>query len=102
MGKFRSKTLVAAESEERDNGGMIKVEAQPIALSLLQAAELLGVHERHILNAVRSHELPAYQRGIAVRVLMTDLVDWVREHWKPRQPTKSRQPRARKDEQHAD
>ncbi|MCK1523052.1 helix-turn-helix domain-containing protein [Bradyrhizobium sp. 17] len=81
---------------------MIKVEAQPIAVSLLRAAELLGVHERHILNAVRSHELRAYQRGIAVRVLTIDLVDWVRKHWKPRRTTKSRQPREQKDKQHAD
>ncbi|QQO14958.1 helix-turn-helix domain-containing protein [Bradyrhizobium diazoefficiens] len=78
---------------------MIKVETQPIAVSLLQAAELLGVHERHVLNAVRSHELPAYQRGVAVRVLTADLAEWVRKHWKPRQPPKSRTPRARKEDQ---
>jgi excisionase family DNA binding protein len=85
----RSKTLVVAESEKRDNSGMFKVEAQPIAVSVVQAAELLGIHERHIMAAVKSRELSTYQCGIAVRVLTSDLVDWVRSTWKRPTPRKN-------------
>ncbi|MET4290931.1 excisionase family DNA binding protein [Bradyrhizobium sp. LB8.2] len=51
-----------------------------IAVSPVQAAKLLGIDARHIANAVRSQELPAHQRGQAVRVTLHQLEQWI-ESW---------------------
>ncbi|AWO88240.1 helix-turn-helix domain-containing protein [Bradyrhizobium diazoefficiens] len=51
-----------------------------VAVSSVQAAKLLSVDARHVANAVRSGELPAHQRGQAVRITLRELERWV-ESW---------------------
>lgn len=50
----------------------------PVAVSMRQAAECLGVRREKIAVAVREGALPAYRSGTQVRVLTEDLVALVR------------------------
>jgi excisionase family DNA binding protein len=50
----------------------------PVALSQRAAGEALGIEPREIHAAIRDGELLAYKRGTHVRVLVEDLVAWVR------------------------
>jgi len=79
---------VVADSEERDNKGMLKIEPQNlpiIAVSPRQAATMLGIEARAVDGAVRSRELPAHKRGRAVKILLSELEAWVKG-WPHPQP----------------
>jgi hypothetical protein len=54
----------------------------PVAMSPAACAEALQIHRRKIDRAIRFEGLPVYQNGSERRVLVQDLVDWVRRTWK--------------------
>jgi hypothetical protein len=54
----------------------------PIAVSVSRAAECLGVDRAVIDEAVRMGHLIVYQRGLKRRILVEDLVRWVRTTWR--------------------
>ncbi|MFC4918887.1 MULTISPECIES: helix-turn-helix domain-containing protein [Bradyrhizobium] len=73
---------------------MIGKANKPIAVSQEAAADLLGIDRRKIAQAVKSRELISHQNGAAVRLLVSDIEQWVRSWPEPQ----SRRARARKDE----
>jgi hypothetical protein len=56
----------------------------PVAVAPARAAECLGVRRAAIDEAIRAGELIVYQKGLKRRVLVEDLVAWVRNTWKGR------------------
>jgi excisionase family DNA binding protein len=54
----------------------------PIGISVARAAECLEVHRAKIDAAIKAGELRLYQHGVARRILVADLVEWVRTTWK--------------------
>jgi len=54
----------------------------PCAVSPNEAAAVLGIRAEQIKEAVRMGALPVYQLGTKRRVLIDDLVAWVRATWK--------------------
>lgn len=54
----------------------------PCALSASAAADSLSVPLRKVQRALQNAELPAYDAGgNRVRILVVDLVEWVRSRW---------------------
>jgi excisionase family DNA binding protein len=53
----------------------------PIALSVNGAAEAMSLPRRKLRDAIRDGHLIAYQNGTHVRVLVEDLVAWVKTTW---------------------
>jgi excisionase family DNA binding protein len=59
----------------------------PIARSVESACECLdGIHHSYVRAAVRSGALPVYRLGTKRRVLVADLIAWVRTEWKRDNP----------------
>lgn len=54
----------------------------PVAVSPARAAESLDIQPEEIQDAIKSGELPCYIKGIRRRVLIADLIEWVRHYWK--------------------
>jgi hypothetical protein len=55
----------------------------PIALSPEALASALGMGDpRHVRNAIKTGELPVYERGKARRILVEDAVRWIKTYWK--------------------
>lgn len=54
----------------------------PIALSPAKLADCLGVSAEVVKDAIKSGELPCYQKGTKRRVLVSDCVAWVRATWR--------------------
>jgi excisionase family DNA binding protein len=50
----------------------------PVAISPARAGEVLGVRLEKVHDAIREGALPCYQLGAKRRVLIADLVEWVR------------------------
>jgi hypothetical protein len=53
----------------------------PVALSPNRSAEVLGIRADQIQEAIRVGDLIVYQKGLKRRVLVEDLVAWVRNTW---------------------
>jgi excisionase family DNA binding protein len=53
----------------------------PVALSPARAAAVLGIRPDQIQEAIRAGHLPVYTIGIKRRVLIEDLVAYVRAHF---------------------
>ncbi len=61
-----------------------------IAVSPLAAADACNCSYEHvILPAVLAGEIPVYTKGSARRILIEDLVKWVRETWSTQQTRKA-------------
>ena len=54
----------------------------PIAVSPAMAADALGIRAEQIQDAITRGELHCYVKGVRKRVLIADLVEWVRNYWK--------------------
>jgi hypothetical protein len=54
----------------------------PVAVSPARAADALGIRAEEINEAIKHGELHCYVKGIRRRVLIADLVEWVRHYWK--------------------
>lgn len=54
----------------------------PVAISPARAAEALDVHRKMITAAIKSGELPVYCHGLKRRILIEDLVAWIRHTWR--------------------
>jgi len=64
----------------------------PVALSVQASADALKIPRRVIADAIKSAELVAYAgSGRRVRILVPDLIEWVRTTW-PRASIKRRVP----------
>lgn len=53
----------------------------PIALSANALAQCLDIHSRKVYAAIKDGALPVYENGKSRRILVSDVVDWVRT-WK--------------------
>jgi len=51
----------------------------PIALSPQGVADALGIHRGKIDAAIHAGELAVYQHGSHKRILVCDVVDWIRD-----------------------
>jgi excisionase family DNA binding protein len=60
----------------------------PIAVSPTMAAHVLGIHKDKIYSAINDGELSIYTLGAQRRVLIADIVDWIRATWN-REPVES-------------
>jgi excisionase family DNA binding protein len=54
----------------------------PIAVSVAEVADSLGVERREIYRAIKEHGLPVYRHGTKRRILVADVVAWIRATWK--------------------
>jgi excisionase family DNA binding protein len=63
----------------------------PVAIAPSRAAECLGLHRSKIDAAVRAGDLRVYTLGLARRILVCDLIEWVRS-WKIAQGRKRHGP----------
>lgn len=53
----------------------------PIALTVHETALALGIPRDDLMIDVRLGRIPLYQKGLQTRLLVTDVVDYVREQW---------------------
>lgn len=53
--------------------------AEPVAVNMTQAAQLLGVSRPTLYRLVRTPGFPVVHLGGCTRVLVSDLQDWARQ-----------------------
>jgi len=53
----------------------------PILLSVADASRALGVDRARLYAAIRAGHLALFRDGVKKRILVADLVEWVRHHW---------------------
>jgi len=49
---------------------------QPIAVTIEQAAKLIGTNDKQIRRAIYAHELPAVRLGKSYSIAIVDLTKW--------------------------
>ena len=54
----------------------------PLAVSVLRAAAMLDVRRQVIDEAVKLGHLRVYQHGNARRILIEDIVEWIKNEWR--------------------
>ena len=59
-----------------------KVPLWPVAVAPARASEIIGVHRKVIARATADGSLRVYEHGKARRILVCDLVDWVKSTWR--------------------
>ncbi len=59
----------------------------PITLTVSEAAKALHVDRHAIYDAVRFDGLALYRKGVRKFVLTSDLIEWVKQTWKPEDVT---------------
>lgn len=53
----------------------------PIALTVAEAALALGMDRPSLTQEIRLGRIPLYQKGLQSRLLVTDIVEYVRSEW---------------------
>jgi excisionase family DNA binding protein len=53
----------------------------PITLNVSHAAAACGVSRRVLYEANRAGHLAIYRYGPARRIVVSDLVEWIKKHW---------------------
>lgn len=53
----------------------------PVALSPQACADALDIRYQKIRDAIDASVLPAFKHGNQIRILVSDLEEWVRRHW---------------------
>lgn len=54
----------------------------PIALTVSELADSLGIDRNVIYSAIKSKELAIFRRGVRRLIIVADAVQWIRETWK--------------------
>jgi excisionase family DNA binding protein len=55
-------------------------------MSVTELSDALGIERRVIYDAIKNHGLPVYRHGVKRRVLIADVVNWIRATWKREDP----------------